>query len=561
MIVERIANLNIKNRNFITAIKGNIDDSFVDENLCSYTFEQQLYIYLKREGYDRVFFYNRAAKYNWFSFDKESINSLFPDNHNTIPQDGRPLGSRRLRINTEMNSNQGFTKEGEALNHRKYYYVSNFQDSTLATTVQDILRCDTMKSVIYFSSSVFSPNNIQGFVDGIAQTMNEVSAAQSANKLLIQFVSSGVFKSDFFSNLIKSPENVFSIDLPDRKECQNWLNLVRIKGQIDTNKVFRFPFDKLVDQIYYQHKRITELNNEIKQKKDAFVDSLYIEDFSEQLLSRYLSTIHGQQDIMGYLVQEVTTWVNHPDEHKTPLVLMFAGTSGTGKTYTAEKISEALKGQGYQFVKLNMNEYKGEGDAWKLLGSPTGYIGSGNDTPLVAAHKKSDKLIILFDEMEKAHPSLFETIMTLMEKGELTNGKGEKMDFRKSIIIFTTNLAMNSLIKRKKELQKNGEIEYFQYQQSIKEILKQNGVKTEICGRINSVYVYNSLDRPDVIRIAIEEIRKLGLVYNLQINNIPEKLLKEIADQATNSSEGARPIQIIVKNILDRVFQSKSKKL
>jgi ATP-dependent Clp protease ATP-binding subunit ClpA len=346
---------------------------------------------------------------------------------------------------------------------------------------------------------------------------------------------------------------------PDRKECENWLNSKRIKESIDSKTVFGFPFDTLITQIGHQYERINDMNTELK-NKERFVEDLRVEEFSEELLSTALSKIHGQQDNMKIIVDKVVTWVNRPDAHKLPLVLMFAGTSGTGKTYTAEMISNSLKSQGYLFVKLPMNEYKSEGDVWKLLGSSAGYIGSDKDTTLVAAHRKSDKLVILFDEMEKAHPAIFETIMTLMEKGELTNGNGDKFDFRKSIIIFTTNLAMEKLIERKQGLAKaNVRIDDSQFQQAIKDILKRNHIKTEVCGRIDSVFVYNPLDSIVVARIAIEEIRNKGLEYGIQINNIPEELLRKISTQVAGSNEGARPIKRSVCDELERVLQIHAK--
>lgn len=564
MVVKRVADLDIYHRGFITAIKGNTDDSFVDEDLCSYTFEQQLYLYLKNEGYDRIYFYTRASGYSWYSFDKESLTPLFSQEARNAVHDRRPLGGRRLGSTaaTEVAPKNIIEniKEGISI-HRKYYYVSNFRDSTLVQTVQDVLINTEKKSVVYFTSPIFSINEPQGFVSGIAQIMSEVAAEQSDNKLLIKYNSNGVFKADFFNELIGTSENVFSVGSPDRKECENWLNLRRIEGKIDSGQIFGFPYTKLIDQIYNKYSKIQTMDKDLKLSKASFVDGLRVEDFSEDLLNRSLSHIHGQQDNMDVIVKKITTWINRPDESKTPLVFMFAGTSGTGKTYTAETISNTLLSHGYRFVKLPMNEYKSSGDAWKLLGSPQGYIGSDSDTPLIAAYRQSKKLVILFDEMEKAHESIFETIMTLMEKGEITNGHGELFDFRQSIIIFTTNLAMSQLLDKKVELRKSGtSIDSYHFQQSIKETLTQNGVKPELCGRINDVLVYNTLNKEVVAKIAIEEIRKLGLVYHIQINNISQELLREIAIQVAESKLGARPIKEIVTDKLEKAFQQYNNK-
>ena len=552
MVVKRISDLDIHSRSFITAIKGNIDDSFVDEDLCSYTFEQQLYLYLKNAGYDRVYFYTRASGYNWYSFDAESLIPLFSKKTNTFTNDGRPLGGKRLK--TEGNEKP--YKDGITIG-RPYYYVNNFEDSTLIKTVQEILSNDQNKSVIFFTTPIFSLGEVQGFIAGMSQIMSEAAAAQSENKLLLRLNSNGIFEADFFTDMFKSSENVFTVGLPDEKECENWLNAKRIKGNIASKQVFNFPYDKLRKQLFNQHKRIDILDRELKQKGKEFIERLWVEDFSEELLTRSLARIHGQQDNMEVIVKKVVTWINRPDGAKKPLVLMFAGTSGTGKTYTAETITECLASYGFVFVKLPMNEYREEHDKSKLLGSPTGYVGSEEDAPIFAARRKSEKLVVLFDEMEKAHESIFEIIMTLMEKGELTNGKGEKFDFKQSIIIFTTNLAMDKLIKRKKELMKSGQnLDSFEFQNSIKGILKNNGIKNEVCGRINSVFVYNTLGKEVILRIAIEEIRKLGKIYNLEVNNISPVLLQRIVSQMEESNEGARPIVNSVANNLENVFSN-----
>ena len=1126
MVVKRVSDLNITRRSFITAIEGNINDSFVDEDLCSYTFEQQLYLYLKNEGYERVYFYTRASGYNWYSFDKESLASLFPKKTNNSTEDGRPLGSRRLKkpINSDDNSNH--IKEGK-INRRPYYYVSNFEDSTLIKTVQDILKDIQHKSAIYFTSPVFSLNESQGFIAGIAQIMSEVAAIQSENKLLIKLNSNGVFKADFFTEHLKSSDNIFSVGFPDIKECENWLNSERIKGLIDSEVVFSFPFEKLVKGVCQKRMRISELNKEIKTNKAGFIQStnksdedvlselnkmiglrgvketlqgiiadvkakqlraeygqtdeskvklnfvfkgnpgtgkttvagllgkilanyglisdpevvvytkgqlldglvgggsrlvekmfsdsigkvlfideayqlaeddakdaldaltnmltdkrfednlavvlagypgdmaklinsnsglkrrftqnilfedytndelteifcrmvefdhlvigeeailharayftslkrnkgfgnageaenllrniikpnqarrlqrinnptkedvftilpqdfpnygkiklkrnnpkqeldispidklnklvgidnirkkfeeyvamthfcqenpqaeisttfrphmaflgnpgtgkttvaklfaeilrqegvlsnnnfvkvgpsdlvgewlgqsgpkargqferarggvLFIdeayqlcsknqlnggdqygkevitelltfmederdtivilagyteeiryliakgnpglssrvtnefifEDYEPELLytillnnlSEYelsedfkikirqiinieyenrdktqwgnartiekyasdiflnylvkhnakgvididcipdyllrdssqftvdipeevtnisdasqqsivqnpkvlpfdkdkllesLKSVKGQQDNVEIIAEEINTWIKDAVK-EAPLVFMLAGTSGTGKTFTAETINAALKD--YRMVKLNMNEYSSDADSWKLLGSSSGYMGSDEDSPIFAARRETPNLLILFDEIEKAHPSLFTTIMTLMEKGEMGNGHGEVFDFKQSIIVFTTNLAMKELLKLKKEsVQNNIDPSSPKFQDAARDILKAAGLKDEISGRVTWVLVYNTLDAPMVAQIAMERIRKLGSKYGIKINAVHKTYLEEIAKQCADNNEGARPVNRMITRKLKPIFQ------
>lgn len=390
------------------------------------------------------------------------------------------------------------------------------------------------------------------------------------------------FKNIYFPNsnhdrLEVDQTTLFCIGRPEIDEIGNVLNKRRIENN-GLAGLFDIPFDVVCSNFWQNYPLKDEKGKNLigpNTKSERTIESAVgfmrlpkevlestllemgkMEDFSMELLSRALSKVHGQQDSMKIIVSNVCTWIRRPDDKKVPLVLMLAGTSGTGKTFTVETLSNTLRSYGYLFVKLPMNEYKSAGDTWKLLGSAAGHVGSDQDAPLFAARKESERLVILFDEIEKAHESIFETIMTLMEKGELTNGRGEAFDFRQSIIFFTTNLAMNELLERKKELISSGnKLESYLFQQSVKDILRNNRVKPEVCGRIDTVLIYNTLTKETVARIAIEEIRDLGRIYNRSINNIAKSLLVEIINQTADSREGARPIKKLVRDKFEPIFQ------
>lgn len=573
MIVKRIADLEINNRDFITAIIGNTDDVFIDNDLCRYTFEEQLHLYLKNEGYRRVYFYNRATQRGLYTYDtRDTLEFLYPqDMGNSNSQDGRPLGRGRLRSsNNNRNSNIK-----ECTINRPYYYVSNLTDNTLKKTIIEILSSEEA-SIICFSSAKLEYNENQEFIAGIEMMKSLAAKNNSNNKILLKYNArdkasflnnlnnhnpQGFFNDELFCNQFKTGNqlnhtNVFMVELPDLKECENWLNSMRIESKLNSLSIFSFPYETLIRQVAKDKKTINSLEKDLKSDVNGFLQSHEIEEFSEELLSRSLAKIHGQQDNMEVIVEKVVTWINRPDNEKKPLVFMFAGPSGTGKTYTAETISECLACQGFDFVELNMNEYKSKEDAWKLLGSAPGFSGSENDTPLFAKRRQSERIVILFDEIDKADNSLFDTIMTLMEKGKLANGNGEEFDFSQSIIIFTTNLVMNLLIKKKNELRGSGlQINSPEFQKNTKCVLKNNGIRTEICGRIDCLFIFNTLDRATVCKIAIEEIRKLGRIYNLQINNIPEKLLNDIVSNISQSDEGARIINGFITDKLEKLFQ------
>ena len=275
----------------------------------------------------------------------------------------------------------------------------------------------------------------------------------------------------------------------------------------------------------------------------------------EKLLSQ-LRNVIAQQDNTNVVADAIYTWIRKRKKTR-PLVFMFAGTSGTGKTYTAKKIASSLEEDGYKYVRLDMEQYTTEADSWKLLGSSTGYSGSTDDSPIFAARKSSEKLVILFDEIEKANPILFTNIMGLMDEGLLANGKGQTYDFKQSIIVLTTNHAMDQLIQAKqKMLQMEIPITDQRFQSEAKSILKKNGIRNEICGRINWLLIYNTFNEKEVAEIALDLIRLKGQEYDFIINRVSQIYLYSIAKSCAGSNEGTRPIITIIDNEIEPIFQT-----
>lgn len=265
-----------------------------------------------------------------------------------------------------------------------------------------------------------------------------------------------------------------------------------------------------------------------------------------------LEAVKGQQDSIEVVVDAINAWSTQKNK---PLSFMIAGTSGVGKTFTAKNIYSSLAEDGYKFVKTFMPEFQCEGDSWKLLGT-TFLSGCGKDAPLFAARKRSDKLVILFDEIEKAHPSLIAKIMCLMDKGFLADGSGVNYDFRQSIIVFTTNLAMTRLLEKKRELTAaNVQVASEEFQEATRKILKDCTMPHEICDRVDWLLVYNTLGSSAIAQIALEEIRKLGKEYDLSINNVPESYLQDLAERCSNSSEGVRLVIGEIDHTFNPLFQ------
>lgn len=641
MIVERIRKLDINNRPIFTGIYGNsyAQEFFVENNLCKYNFHQELYRYLRSEGYTTLF-YN--AEFNFFSYEESQLETFFfkkpedvskqqnnnhASSHRFIAPISSPNGHNRrkgIRLSQNLgNNNQVQSHNGgdmsssgnhdsnpqQLVSHRPnailvkniagdQFFQLKRSEGVLSSFFDFVDKNPDHKVVIVFTkpSEIAFPQTEREWRTRLQTDYNHQRVSNLRHRIIVCYDvkdvmalhesfnrENGFFFDKWFSDqlfpnyndsrqdLTKPSNALFYVGRLVGVEVANVLKRRRIMEGLE-NTLNPLPFEELCIQLSKRFKArlrdsdeereietvsdLISVPKEILEKKILDIWEKKSKVFSETALKESFSLIHGQQDNLEVVVDKVVTWVNRPDTSKRPLVLMFAGTSGTGKTYTAKCIQQSLENEGFDYLELRMNEYSSEMDSQKLLGSAPGYIGSDRESPIFEAARKNDKLVILFDEIEKAHPVIFRNLMTLMDEGYLSNGRGEKVDFRQSILIFTTNLAMNILIQQKEQMKKAKiSIDSPDFQKATKSILCDNGIPPEICGRIGCLLVYNTLGLNIVARIAIEEIRKLGREYELQINNISQSILKKIVDHVTNSNEGARPVREQVSSLLEKKFQ------
>ena len=266
-------------------------------------------------------------------------------------------------------------------------------------------------------------------------------------------------------------------------------------------------------------------------------------------LRKMLSQVYCQQDEIELLIREVSTWFAQVKKHR-PLSLFLAGTSGVGKTYTCELLAKAMRAKGYDYVYFPMNQFSQENQVNTLIGSPTGFSGSDTTPKIFQALERSKRLVILFDEIEKAHETIPQAIMQLLDEGLLSWNKGDG-DFRECILCFTSNAQRQELRSLKESYRRSGRnAGEMDFQKAVRDVLNRAGMAAEICGRINRFFVYNPLTPSAVFHIALAEIQKIALKYELEMVSCDPTLLAELALSTSGSEYGARPITREIENVL-----------
>ena len=264
----------------------------------------------------------------------------------------------------------------------------------------------------------------------------------------------------------------------------------------------------------------------------------------------------GQLDATNSIAEAVIRSKTGFRNPKRPIgVFLFLGTSGVGKTETAKVLSEELTGTVEDLIRLDMSEYQQEHEVSKLIGAPPGYVGFGKGGILTNAVKSNPKSVLLFDEIEKAHPKVYDLILQVFDDGILTDGMGQKVDFTNTIIILTSNLGLNAIKKDKRVgftmVQTNGISEQTIREQTMEAV--HNFFRPELLNRIDEIVTFKPFSESTILRITrlllekeVEMIKESG--YELEFT---EKAVELLAKRTYDPENGARPIRRGITKLIE----------
>ncbi|MBP3339467.1 MAG: ATP-dependent Clp protease ATP-binding subunit [Lachnospiraceae bacterium] len=238
---------------------------------------------------------------------------------------------------------------------------------------------------------------------------------------------------------------------------------------------------------------------------------------------------------------------------------MFLGPTGVGKTELAKAVAEAVFGSEKSIIRVDMSEYMEKHSVSKLIGSPPGYVGFDDGGQLSEQVRTNPYSVILFDEIEKAHPDVFNVLLQVLDDGHITDSKGRFVDFKNTIIIMTSNAGAERIMDQKKlgfATNENEKSDHEAMKKNVMEVVKKM-FKPEFINRIDDIVVFHSLTKTDmveIIDIMLKDIeRRLQENMNITLNVMP-KAKEFIVDKSYDKKYGARPLRrALQSNIEDKL--------
>jgi len=268
----------------------------------------------------------------------------------------------------------------------------------------------------------------------------------------------------------------------------------------------------------------------------------------------------GQENAIKAVSQAIRrTRAGLKDPKRPSGSFIFLGPSGVGKTELAKTLAEFLFGDEQSMISLDMSEYMEKHTVSRLVGSPPGYVGYEEGGQLTEAVRRKPFSVVLFDEIEKAHPDVFNTLLQILEEGRLTDSQGRSVDFRNTVLIMTSNLGTADLRKANIGFGKADEaISYEKMKEKVNEALKAH-FRPEFLNRIDETIVFHELSKAEVTTIVDLLLKRTSIQLEAQglgieLTDAAKTLL---VDKGYDPTMGARPLRRAIQRLVEDPLSEK----
>lgn len=238
---------------------------------------------------------------------------------------------------------------------------------------------------------------------------------------------------------------------------------------------------------------------------------------------------------------------------------LFLGPTGVGKTELSKALAEALFGDEDAMIRIDMSEYMEKHSVSRMVGSPPGYVGYEEGGQLSEKVRRNPYSVVLFDEIEKASPDVFNVLLQVLDDGHITDGQGRKVDFKNTVIIMTSNAGARSIVEPKRVGFTSMETEEQSYQNMKKNVMEEvrHIFKPEFLNRIDDMIVFHSLTQEDILEIVKLMTKTVSkrIKENMDITvTFTDKALEKIAEEGYDKAFGARPLRRAIQSRIEDAF-------
>ena len=272
--------------------------------------------------------------------------------------------------------------------------------------------------------------------------------------------------------------------------------------------------------------------------------------------------IIGQDEAVSALARSIRrTRVGLKDPKRPAGSFIFAGPTGVGKTELAKTLAQFLFDDEDALIRVDMSEFSEKYAASRLFGAPPGYVGYEEGGELTEKVRRKPFSVVLFDEIEKAHPDIFNTLLQVLDDGHLTDGQGRKVDFKNTIIILTTNLGTRNIAKTANtgfNLGSDTETSYDRMKEQVYSELKEQ-FRPEFLNRLDDIIVFRQLTEPQVRQIVDLDVKQLNdRLFDRHMSlELTDKAKDLLAEKGFDPLLGARPLRRVIQRDIEDAISEK----